>query len=211
MAQVSAHIVDRFIAPGASSLKSAVIPDMSTHDKQSAHWVANFFLNSALRASWKAPLNAYAYNYHRRAEAAFRQHADARRETLRFIEGGSQSPARYAAALFHWEVFLGQTWHAFKLLEKGLGVTIYEKGSGAAEERLNHLYNQMKHVESRIAAGQMLPGATVPVWLSPAGLESVDATLSYEETGELLKDIAKWATILSDPLQARERIEGLGA
>ena len=106
---------------------------------------------------------------------------------------------------------MGQCWHAFKLLEKGIGATLYEKGSGVVEERLNHLYNQMKHVESRIAAGQMLPEATVPVWLTPKGLECIDAFLSYEESGEVLKDVAKWASILSDPIDARKKLDELGA
>lgn len=211
MAEFSTYVLDKFIAPKASELVSADIPDMSSYDTQSKHWVGNFFLNSVLRSSWKPPLNAYAFNFHRRAEGAFRAHAAAREATLSFIAGNRQSVSRYATALYHWEIYLGQCWHAFKLLEKGIGATLYEKGSGVVEERLNHLYNQMKHVESRIAAGQMLPEATVPVWLTTCGLQSVDAFLSYEETGEVLKDVAKWATILSDPIDARKRLDELRA
>jgi hypothetical protein len=204
--QFATQVVDALIAPHASALVKAEIPDMSSYDPQSEHWVANFFLNSLLRAAYPAPMNAYAFNYFRRAEAAFRQHADARRETLAFISSGSQSTRRYVAALFHWESFLGQAWHAFKLLEKGIGVTIYAPGSGAVEERLNHLYNKMKHVESRIACGQMLNNATVPVWLRCEGLESTDAKLSWDETAEVLRDVAKWAGILNDPLEAKKKL-----
>jgi hypothetical protein len=211
MGQFSNFVLDAFIAPGVSELSSVSIPDMSAHDPQSTHWVSNFFLNSMLRAKWKPPLNAYAYNYHRRAQAAFSAHGLAREATLAFLDGGKQSPNRYATALLQWEIFLGQSWHAYKLLQKGLGLQIYEAGSGTVEERLNHLYNQMKHVESRIEAGQMPPGATVPVWLTNDGLQSIDASLTYAEAGEILTDLAKWATILSDPLEAKKHLVHAGA
>lgn len=71
------------------------------------------------------------------------------------------------------------------------------------EQRLNALYNQMKHVESRIENEQMIPGATVPVWLENEGLRSVDANLTYAESGEVLKELAKYADALSNPKTAK--------
>ena len=206
MATFAPHVIDKFVAPGASAFTSAEIPDMSTYAKESGHWVANFFLNSVFGPTWKPPYNAYMYNYLRRAEAAFSSHAAAREATLAFTTGGSQSSKRYASALFHWECFLGQSWHGFKTLEKSLGVVIYKKGEGAVEERLDHLYNQMKHVESRIENGQLPSGANVPVWLSNSGLQSVDAEMTYAETAEILKDVAKWADILQHPNSAPEKL-----
>lgn len=60
----------------------------------------------------------------------------------------------------------------------------------------------MKHVESRIDNGKMIPEATVPVWLDNKGLCSVDTNLTYAETAEVLKEIAKYADALSDPRNA---------
>lgn len=207
MAQFSNYVIDKFIGPYASSFTHAGIPDMSTYDKESSHWVANFFLNSVLRAAWKPPFNAYIYNYLRRTEAAFSEHQAARSETLSFIESGRQSTKRYTAALFHWETFLGQSWHAYKILQKCFEVELYKSGDGSVEERLNALYNQMKHVESRIENKQILEGATVPVWLTNEGLASVDSALTFIETGEVLKDLAKWANILQDPLSVPEKLK----
>lgn len=211
MVKFSTHVLDEFIAPGASTFVRADIPDMSGYHKGSKHWVANFFLNSLLRRKLKPPLNAYLYNYFRRAEAAFREHDLARTAAVEFIASGRQSPPQYVLAIFHWEVFLGQAWHAFKLLEKAFGFVLYTPGAASVEERLNHLYNQMKHVESRIAAGQTLPGATVPVWMTNEGLASVDANLSWEETAEVLRAVSKWADIFVDPLTAPEKLKGLNA
>src|SRR5688572_6269345 len=104
---------------------------MSSYHKESKHWVANFYLNSLLRSKLKPPYNAYLYNYFRRAEAAFREHDLARLATRNFIESGG--PSKYALAIFHWEVFLGQVGHSFKLLEKAFGFVLYVKGAGAVE------------------------------------------------------------------------------
>jgi hypothetical protein len=208
--QFSAYVLNRYIAPDVSDFTSAEIPDMSAYDKESQHWVANFFLNSLLRGEYPAPVGSYMYNYFRRAEAAFREHSEARKATLHFLEG-RQSPTRYAKALHHWEIFLGQAWHGFKILEKCFQFKIFVKGSGSVEERLNHFYNAMKHVESRIENGQILTGATVPAWLTNGGLRSTEAEFSYAETGEVLTEVAKWAKVFSDPLSAREKWEALDA
>ena len=174
MVWYSNYVIDKFIGPSASSFTQAEIPDMSAFDKESSHWIANLFLNSVHRSSWIPPYNAYMYNFLRRAEAAFQEHQAARSETLLFIKSGQRSAKSYTAALFHWENFLGQSWHAYKTLQKCFEVQLYKLGEGSVEERLNVLYNQMKHVESRIECKQILEGATVPVWLTNEGLVSIE-------------------------------------
>jgi hypothetical protein len=208
--QFSDEIIDTLIAPEASLFCSADIPDMSTFAPQCSHWVANYFQNSAFRGKWPAPLNAYAYNYLRRAEAAFCEYTNARAATLNFLERRN-SPSLYALTLLHWEIFLGQSWHAYQLLVHAVnpGMKVFGRNTGSVEERLNKLYNQMKHVESRIEKGQMPAGATVPVWLTNEGLKSIDAHLSYRESAEVLKDLAKWADALDDPRSAANKISSL--
>jgi hypothetical protein len=66
-----------------------------------------------------------------------------------------------------------------------------------SRQRLNALYNQMKHVESRIDNGQLLHGATVPVWLENEGLRSIDARLSFTESTDVLKELAKYKKIIT--------------
>jgi hypothetical protein len=199
----STVILDTHIAPGVSKFTAAEIPSMTSWSKESSHWISNFFLNSAFSGSYAPPMNAYAYNFIRRAQYAFSEHEAARESTLTFIAGGGQSPQCYANALFHWECFLGQVWHAFAILVTAWKGKAFDKNDGSVEQRLNALYNQMKHVESRIDNGQMLPGATVPVWLENEGLRSVDANLTFIETAEVLKELAKYADALSNPSTAK--------
>jgi hypothetical protein len=64
----------------------------------------------------------------------------------------------------------------------------------------------MKHVESRIENGQIIEGATIPVWLTNEGLRSTDALLTYAETGDILRDLAKWANIVVDPSEMANKL-----
>ena len=57
----------------------------------------------------------------------------------------------------------------------------------------------MKHAESRIENGQIIEGATIPVWLTNEGLRSTEALLTYAATGDILRDLAKWANVIVDP------------
>lgn len=210
MTPLSNHAKNTYIAPQLSEFTQATIPDMSSHSSQSCHWLGNHVLNIMLRGAWTPPLSVYVFNFLRRATNAFLEHERARRASLESLALRNQSPSKYAEALFHWENFLGQSWHALKLLEKAFELTLFETGEGSAIERLNALYNQMKHVESRIENGQMPAGATVPVWLVNAGLRSEDAALSFAETGEVLKFVSAWATALEDPKTAPQKVKEFG-
>ena len=92
----------------------------------------------------------------------------------------------------------------FKDVLKVLKDKAFEKNDGSIEQRLNSLYNQMKHVESRIENGQMLPETTVPVWLENIGLRSVNASMTFAETAEVLKELAKYADALMNPATAND-------
>lgn len=210
MSPLSNHAKDTYIAPELSLFTEADIPDMRSHSSQSPHWLDNHVLNVMLRGSWNPPLSTYVFNFLRRATDSFRTHEAARQATLASLARHNQSPSTYAEALFHWETYLGQSWHAFRLLEKAFSLDLFQKGSASELERLNALYNQMKHVESRIECGQLPVGATVPVWLTNAGLKSIDAALSFVETGRILEVIASWADTLVDPMSATSRIKQAG-
>jgi hypothetical protein len=114
--QYSDEFLNRHNAPGVSVFTAADIPDISTWAKESPHWVANFFLNSAFTATFTPPMNAYANNFLRRAQYAFSEYSLAHESKLGFLTSGGQSATRYVDTLFHWETFLGQAWHDFALL-----------------------------------------------------------------------------------------------
>jgi hypothetical protein len=110
--------------------------------------------------------------------------------------------------IFHWETFLAQSWQAYELLRHFFDpkTKIFKKNDGSVEERLFRLYNKTKHSEGTIRARNLPKNATIPLWLTNNGLRSKDTQLSYVETTEILKDLAKWAQILQDPLTIVEKL-----
>lgn len=84
---------------------------------------------------------------------------------------------------------------------------VYKPGDDSVEERLNALYNSMKHIESRIAAGQILEDAIVPVWLTNEGIRNTDVVLTYSDTRDVLQDLAKWANVFQDPREIATKLQ----
>jgi len=83
---------------------------------------------------------------------------------------------------------------------------VFKKGDGSMHERLNCLYNDLKHTEDRIAAAQMPPGDTVPVWMENEGLSGVKVKLSYAETAQVLSELAVFADALMNPKTAKDTL-----
>ena len=77
------------------------------------------------------------------------------------------------------------------------------------EKRLNDLYTESKHAESRIENGQMPKTGPLPVWLDNAGLRSTDAKLSFAEMAHVLTQLGEWARALEDPPSTEERVRAL--
>lgn len=199
---MSAKVRDELIGAPVSAFDKAKIPDMSVIEP---YWVAAFLLCNLGRAKFGDPMQAYAFNFLRRVESAFAEHQLARSASLSFVQSGGQILIRYVQALFHWETYLGQAWHAYALLMNAWKFRAFEKNDGSLEDRLNTIYNEMKHVETRIEKGQMPQGAMLPVWLDNQGLRSADKHLTFEETADVLKELAKYANVLVDPLTAMEK------
>lgn len=118
---LSSYAKDVFVRPYMSTFTAAEIPNMSNHDPQQEHWISNFILNTLFRVKVPQSDRQYMFNFLRRAEAAFREYALAREQTLLFLNL-PDSPSHYIAAIAYWEGFLSQAWISFDLLRKLAGV-----------------------------------------------------------------------------------------
>jgi hypothetical protein len=166
---------------------------------------SNYALNQVFRSKWAEPLHSYVVNFLRKIESAFQEYRSARGQTLLFSGSQRQEVSSYFRALAHWENFLANCSHAQNLLATFTGVPTFEKGDGTAQEKINCLYNHLKHVDSRIELGSILQGKLMPVWMTNDGLLSADASLSYTEAADCLLALVDFADILKDPQSARER------
>ena len=213
MFRFTAQVTDTYVATEISKFDRAEIPNMSTTEPESLHWLSNYILNSVLRGAVPSPQREYRFNFLRCAMIAYSEHSLARHATLTFLEAQEQSFGKYFTAIHHWEQFLAAAWRALDTLRRAAVVDrLFEPGDDSIAERLLALYNQTKHTESRIESGQMPPQGSLPVWLCNSGLRSIDSELTFAETGEILVKLGDWAHIAEDPLQGRpydwERDEG---
>lgn len=202
---LSDYARDRFIAPELSKLKTAVIPDASAVDVEQEHWLANFILNTLLRADVPSPQRQQMFNFLRRSHAAFTAYASARELTLLFVADPERN-LRYIDAIGQWEAFLGHAWQAYAFLGRGKPIW-FKPGDGSVIQRLHALHTRAKHAEAAIERGDFKEDAPLCVWLSNEGLRSTDTELSFVEAAEVLDDLARWASAVQDPLTMRDKIQ----
>ena len=204
--QYSDFVKDSLIATEASALTQAVIEDLESFAPESKYFLQNFFLNSLLTAKYNAKTRIAVYHILKRCQFAFTEYQEARRSTLDFIAGGSQSIGYYTRALHHWEIYLGQCYHVYCLISLlGDSGKLFRKNDGSALQRLNAIYNQLKHVESRIENNQIPDTGMTPVWLTNDGLKSTDSHFTFVECADMLKELSEWADILQNPATAASR------
>lgn len=202
MTQWSSSVTDRLIAPGLADFRSAEIPDLSTDFRDAEHWVADHFLNSALRGSYTDGMRQYAMAFLRRARRGFRAYHEARSETLAYLaelRPGTQSLSRYLNAVDEWEQFVLQLQMAMVLFQHMPGSEkIFEKGDGSPEFRLYSIANRVKHHGS--AESDLV--ASLPLWLSNEGLHSPGMAITYIEASAILTDVGHFAEALRDPVSS---------
>jgi hypothetical protein len=216
----SDYALDKFVAPEMSKFTAASIPDVGEYNESREWWVRNFFLSSMLRGTPDPPYRQYMLNFLRRAELSFQQYELARDRTLKYLESPrNKGTGNYMAAIGHWEVFLGQAWHAYLLLSYMAGQNgqgIFESGDNSEAERLNFLYNRSKHAEKSINGAFYPEDGTLCLWLCNDGLKvtsgsQTDGQLTFLEMFSILEGLGKWADMVQDPVTLREKfIQDMG-
>ncbi len=81
----------------------------------------------------------------------------------------------------------------YELLARAAETKLYEPGDGSAEERLQMVYVDSKHMD-RMIDGEKLPeAATSGVWITNSGLESRRCAITFQELHELLSKMHELA------------------
>jgi len=199
---------DRFMFPEMSAFTEANLRDLASQTSVQDRYLNSYVLNSILRGHFDDPKHEQlGFNFQRRAQIAFVEYAWPALTPCVTSPRFPTSLSDYATALHHWETTLAALWQGLCLLGRfsDPAAKWYENGDGSKFERLNHMYNRMKHVDKAITAGQVLPDSMTPVWLANDGLKSVDHVLTYEEIAELLTDMEEVATLIQDPVALGQR------
>jgi hypothetical protein len=229
----SPELLDSHIAPGISSFTQASIPDIAGRFPQGEYWTSNHFLNNVLRGSFPERTRQFVLGFLRRAHLVHTAYLDARRLTLDYLEGNdlhNPSIAGYYNAIARWEQFAIEasiTLEIWKWFSDDQGVFtgkdamkkfcnwmsddqgVLTGKDGPKEYRLYRIANKVKHVGDDIHKGAYTVDLTLPLtvslWLSNAGLNSIETSVSYDEASKFVVDIAETADQLQDPVSTIER------
>ena len=94
-----------------TSFNNAIIPTVKESYPQAPHWLANFFLNSALRGKYEASMQQLVLGYLRRAYHGFIAYHSARESTLEYLDNNDPHQANireYYEAIALWENYVLQ-------------------------------------------------------------------------------------------------------
>jgi|CXWL01.1.fsa_nt_gi hypothetical protein len=203
MIQWTSYALDKLVAPGVSQFREADVPDVASEFVDAEHWLANHALNTLVSDPYRPGARQAVIGFLRRAQSALAAYTEARERTRSFLAAavsGDPGIGRYYAAVSAWEAFAlysGIAIELFRWLNAGKGV--FSKGDGSVEQRLHTMANQIKHTGKCIDAGQCTPEHTIPLWLSNAGIESFQVSVSYAEAAQILKEICGVADKLQNP------------
>ncbi len=196
----SSGFLNSLVAPEFTMFRAATIPDLTDRHPEAPHWLANFFLNSAVRASFKPPLQQVSLGYLRRASQGFTAYHRARDATLQYLAKYEPhtAPVRpYFEAVALWEEFVLQVAMAIDLYNwLSKPQRAFSKNDGSPEQRLYTMANHVKHVGSCVDSGQCTEQDSLPLWLNNSGLQSFGTSLSFTEASELLSEVASLADVM---------------
>jgi hypothetical protein len=185
MVQFSTQILNVFGAPGISDLTKCGAQELP----QFPDYLSSAIWNSILGNQHPdAAVVHLDLAFLRRAVAAADEYSMARNDLLRFLQGVEQHQHRlgpYLSALRHFEQCVGSVWQAAELFNRmehkvqGLKLqklTLYKPGDNSDLERINKLNNVAKHFSAEQAEK-----TAAPIWITNIGIESVDASLTFDE------------------------------
>lgn len=199
-------LLDRYLAPGISSFTECDAPDVSSAHPQAPHWLANHFLNSVFRGQFPNKYRQFAFNLIMRARVAFSDYHEARALTMEYLaQGRPHNPVSrlYFQVIARWEsclLNLGIFIDVMNKMKKDLGdAPVFQREDGTPEQRAYDIATRIKHFGTDIFLGQHTDDATIPMWLTNAGLTTGQYQLSYRELAELVAEVARAAEKLQDP------------
>lgn len=198
--------LNRYFAPGISEFTSCDAPDITATHPEAPHWLANHYLNSIFRGSFKDKYLQYAVNQMYRAQVAFADYHEARNLTTEFLAKGSPgnpSSRSYFRALARWEscllnlqIFID----VMNRLRKNLkDEPVFKEDDGTPEQRTFDMANTVKHWASDLFAGRHADEGTVPLWLTNTGLKTHSHEITFHELANLISEVATAANELQDP------------
>jgi hypothetical protein len=190
---LSHQALDKHVSQELSKFTRFNAPDLGSASADAEYWVNNFILNAILRVDIKEEAKPFVFAIIRRAQMAIDEYENGCREAQDYISGKRDRVSVYFRSLNRFELVVQLLYQAYEYVMKVTGQPLYQKGDGSPVQRLNRIYNASKHLE----ASSIPSGHIHAVWLSNAGINISNATLTWDELAALVMDIGGMAKSLS--------------
>jgi hypothetical protein len=187
--QPSNYLLDNYIAHKLSELTECGAEELT----EDAKWLNNFILKTIFHYNLQPKTKAYLFNFLRRTEGASAAYRDARRMLQEHIASPRTVVTPYFKSLTHFEICVAQCYQGYELLSSVIGEKLYEPGSATAEERLQIVYVDSKHMDKMIHGEKLPASATSGIWITNTGLESSRSAISFKELHDLLSQMHNFA------------------
>jgi hypothetical protein len=194
----SAAHLDRWLAPGISQFTTANIPDLRGGFPGVYEWLTVFFSGNTFRKQLPDLSKQKGINFIQKTQTAFRAYHAGRARTLEYLDGiDTRNPQPriqlYFEALEMWEWAFQNFSVCVSIANTLPGIKFFDKYSRSADERAHGIAEDVRHVDARIANGELAGEGTIALWLTNGGFQSVRHVLSYEEFAGVIRDILKVA------------------
>ncbi|MGE7662988.1 hypothetical protein ACQKL6_14990 [Peribacillus sp. NPDC097197] len=198
--RITEYALNNFVAPKLAQLTQKSAPEVISQVQQHQYWIPNFILTSMLRIKVSDENQKYVINILRRVSNAINEYESGRNMLESYLSVKRESISKYFLSVFHFENSITQTYQALMLLKTMSNIEkLFEKEDGSLLQRINNIYNHIKHLNERIENSKIPEGYTIPMWITNFGLESPNAEVNFEEFASCLIELGTCANKLSNP------------
>jgi hypothetical protein len=202
--QWDGFVLDRYVAPKSSSLAKCLAPEVP----ELPDYFGSFFLNNILTEQDPEITLSLTNIFLRRFANAVQDYRNGRKEMMACVAALTRSNdmvRSYMRALSYFEASIVNTNLALKAHDTAGKIwdpaqpRTFNKGDGSPWQRLNAVYNALKHFDENLAIGIVRPDLFTPMWLVDDGIECAgsqgEAKLHFTELIDLHRDLeidARW-------------------
>jgi hypothetical protein len=202
--QWAGFLLDRYVAKKSSGLTKCLAPEVP----ELPNYFGSFFLNNIYTGQVPERTLSLTNVFLRRFTNAVEDYRNGRKEMLACVTAlpcSSDMVRAYMRALSYFEVSIVNTYLALKAHDTvgkiwdPAAPPTFNKGDGSPSQRLNAVYNALKHFDENVEKGRIRPDVFTPMWLVDDGIEFAgsegEAKLQFTELIGLHSDLetdARW-------------------
>lgn len=187
--------INEYVSPRVTEVKVCGASDVLSEFPSALHWISSIGLRSMFHGVPYPSVRHWAIQFVRHIERALVCYSDARTQLLGLVTEHRTQWSPYFRALSYFEDSAVHLYQAFASHMKMSGKRFFKGRDGSPLQRLNVLYNAVKHASA---------GSEQPIWITDEGLHSEEAVISFIEFEELLRECARSAAAVCRGADAHE-------